>query len=405
MRASAPPTAPTFSREVVRLFQQHCQVCHHPGGLGPFSLVDYASAKPYAPLIRLYVQAGLMPPWKPAAGCGDFAAPNRLSSSEIRPIVDWVNQGSPEGDPAGLPPPMTFPATWALGTPDVIQQMPVPYTPDPMVDTFRMFPLHVRFDHDVYVDGVEVHPLATSAVHHVLVHVDATTTADSLEYQDGSPGYRIDGMGNGFPDAAFLGTWIPGDIPFRMPPGHAILIPAGGEIVLELHYHAHSGAAVTDQTMVGLHFARTHISKLVQYGIIDQTHFVVPANDPAYVVTDSWTPPQAIHLDTMGGHMHWLGHRFSATATRPDGSTECLLHIDDWDVHWQALYRYTAPVALPAGSRIDTRCEYDNTSNNPANPFNPPQDVPYGGRSDHEMCFTYFTYTWDDETVDINPSQ
>ena len=42
----APPNGPTFNKEVVRIFQDHCQTCHHPGDIGPISLMDYASAYP-----------------------------------------------------------------------------------------------------------------------------------------------------------------------------------------------------------------------------------------------------------------------------------------------------------------------------------------------------------------------
>src|ERR1700756_3748855 len=70
-----PVVAPgaTFSNEVVRIFQEHCQTCHHPGDIAPFSLMDYASTKPEAFNIRSMVQTHQMPPWKPVPGCGDFA--------------------------------------------------------------------------------------------------------------------------------------------------------------------------------------------------------------------------------------------------------------------------------------------------------------------------------------------
>src|SRR5690348_1315880 len=84
----APPvTGPTFSNEVVRIFQQHCQTCHHEGDIAPFSLVHYAEAKPYATLIKLMTQLREMPPWKPADGCGSFRDERRLSDAEIQTIA------------------------------------------------------------------------------------------------------------------------------------------------------------------------------------------------------------------------------------------------------------------------------------------------------------------------------
>src|SRR5687767_14959564 len=73
VRHPQPPTAPTFNREVVRIFQQHCQTCHREGDIAPFSLVEYKEAKPYAALIKLMTSTRKMPPWKPTDGCGSFA--------------------------------------------------------------------------------------------------------------------------------------------------------------------------------------------------------------------------------------------------------------------------------------------------------------------------------------------
>lgn len=402
-RVALPTGPPTFSREVVRVFQVRCQSCHRPGGAGPFSLVDYASARPWASRIDVMVRTRQMPPWKPSPGCGDFAAPLSLSESEIRTITDWTAAGAPEGNRDHLPPPLTFSEDWASGEPDMVLRMPVPFAPSPGQDSFRMMPTRFRFDRDVYIDGIEVRPSEPHLVHHVLVHVDTSGKAAALDDADPLPGYRYDDKGNGFDDAAFLGTWIPGDVPFRYPPGHAIKIPKGGEIVFEMHYHPASDRPGMDQTAIGLHFAEGTVRKLVNYGSVDKTGFVIPANDPAHVLTHAWTLPRSMHLLNMGGHMHWLGSRFTATAVPPDGKQECLLDIPAWDVRWQTLYRYANPHPLTAGTRIETRCQYDNTSSNPRNPFNPPRDVGYGGHADREMCFAYFTFTWDDEVVEIRP--
>ena len=43
LSATAQPATPTFNKEVVRIFQANCQNCHHPGDIGPFSMMDYAS--------------------------------------------------------------------------------------------------------------------------------------------------------------------------------------------------------------------------------------------------------------------------------------------------------------------------------------------------------------------------
>ena len=88
---------PTFSKEVVRIFQDHCQTCHHPGDIAPFSLMSYADALPRAADIKYMTQTHQMPPWKPVEGCGEFDAARVLTQSEIDTLTQWVDHGAPEG--------------------------------------------------------------------------------------------------------------------------------------------------------------------------------------------------------------------------------------------------------------------------------------------------------------------
>jgi len=85
-------------------------------------------------------------------------------------------------------------------------------------------------------------------------------------------------------------------------------------------------------------------------------------------------------------HAHYLGHDLQAFATFPDGSTKTLIHIPNWNLNWQAVYRYTLPVNLPAGTVISMRYSYDNSEDNALNPNDPPKRVTGGNRSTDEMA-------------------
>src|SRR5213595_453605 len=89
----------TFNNQVVRVFQQHCQTCHRPGEVAPFSLVAYRDAYPRRDDIRDVVRSRYMPPWKAVPGHGEFADVRRLSEAQIELIARWVADGAPEGDP------------------------------------------------------------------------------------------------------------------------------------------------------------------------------------------------------------------------------------------------------------------------------------------------------------------
>jgi hypothetical protein len=62
-----------------------------------------------------------------------------------------------------------------------------------------------------------------------------------------------------------------------------------------------------------------------------------------------------------------------------------LFNIPRWDFNWQERYYFTEPLRLPAGTRIDVEIAYDNSADNPANPFTPPQRVAFGRESTDEM--------------------
>lgn len=151
------PLAPTFSKEVVRIFQHDCQTCHRPGGLAPFSLLDYKDALAHAKSIDEEVRNRTMPPWKPVAGCGDFVGDKSLSQADIDAIHAWVAAGAPEGNPSDLPPRKDFPTDWKLGPPDVTLASTAPY---PMgaedEDEYRCFVLPYVAQKDDYLVGLSL---------------------------------------------------------------------------------------------------------------------------------------------------------------------------------------------------------------------------------------------------------
>ena len=63
---AAPDTrteALTYWDDMAPLFAEHCTSCHQEGGIAPFALDDYASAKPQAALIAAVTKSREMPPW------------------------------------------------------------------------------------------------------------------------------------------------------------------------------------------------------------------------------------------------------------------------------------------------------------------------------------------------------
>ncbi len=53
--------------------------------------------------------------------------------------------------------------------------------------------------------------------------------------------------------------------------------------------------------------------------------------------------------------------------TYPDGRTETILSIQNYDYNWQFGYQFK-PIRLPKGTKLTVIAHYDNSPNNRANP-------------------------------------
>jgi hypothetical protein len=394
VRHPLPETGPTFSREVVRIFQDHCQTCHHAGDIAPFPLVTYDDAKSHATLIRLMTMTRQMPPWKPSNGCGEFEGQRRLSDEQIATIVEWANAGAPEGNRADLPAPLVFDSQWALGEPDLVLSSPEAFTPAPGTDTYRCFTLPTNLISTAYVSAIDTHPGDRTTVHHVISFIDTTGDSVKLDEADPGPGYTCFG-GPGFDLPGTLGGWAPGMRGLQLPKGVALELPAASRVVLQVHYHPHGGAPSPDRTEFGIYFAKERPERTMRIIPLINQSFTIPPNDSNYEVTARFpipTPfPTKIWL--IAPHMHLLGRRMSVEMTLPDGTSKCLIDIPKWDFNWQGAYLYRQPIDVPAGTRLSLRAWYDNSAGNPLNPNSPPRAVSWGEATTDEMCIAFLGMT------------
>lgn len=385
----APVTGPTFSKEVVRIFQDHCQSCHHPGDVAPFSLTNYDEAKQNAVKIKLMTSTKQMPPWKPEPGCGDFADEHArtLTQAEIDTLAKWADNGAPLGNPNDQPAPLDFSGGWQLGQPDLVLQSPATYTPPSEHDEYRCFTLPTDTTTDQYVSAIDVHPGARAEVHHLITFLDTTGQSQKLDDADPAPGYQCFG-GPGFDTTGTLGGWAPGARPYTLPDDVAFALPAKARVVLQIHYHVHEGAPQPDQTQIGIYFDKQKPKKLMSILPLINMTFTIPPYTDGYKVPASFpiATPFPTHLWLIAPHMHLLGRTMHVQAEYPDGTTQCLINIPNWDFNWQGVYRYSQPMAIPAGTRFSLEATYDNDTDKP---------VSWGEQTTDEMCIAFLGFTVD----------
>src|ERR1700686_1179884 len=107
---AAAPANPTFTKDVLPIFQKSCQACHRPGQMAPFSLVTYEDARPWARSIKQKVESRYMPPWHLDRTVGQYDPDPSLSDAQIALIARWVDQGAPQGDAKDAPAAIVWPA-------------------------------------------------------------------------------------------------------------------------------------------------------------------------------------------------------------------------------------------------------------------------------------------------------
>ena len=385
--AAAHAATPTFNKDIAPILYQNCATCHHPGEVAPFSLLTYSDAAKRAGLIAVITAKRVMPPWKPEPGFGSFANERRLTDQQISLIREWAKAGAPEGDPRDQPAPPVFSAGWEGGQPDKVLTMSkaVSVAADGP-DQYRCFVLPLNEDHDVYLSGLEFRPGNRRVVHHALIFADSTGMARQLAAASPDGGYTCFG-GPKFPPVALLGGWAPGATPPPAAPELSQRLPAGTDVVVQIHYHP-SGKPEQDQSSIGVKFSgpptkgRTGI-------ILSNRRIDIPAGDPHYVVKESVTLPRDVDVFGITPHAHYLGKEMKVEAELPGGTVLPMIWIKDWDFNWQGQYRYQQPLHLPKGTRISMEYVYDNSDNNPRNPTHPPVRVKWGEETRNEMAVLF----------------
>jgi Tfp pilus assembly protein PilF/mono/diheme cytochrome c family protein len=380
-----PPTVVTFTRDIAPILWQHCASCHRPQQLGPFSLVTFEDVRPRSRELARAVNGRQMPPWKPEPGHGDFVGVRRLSDAQIALIERWVAQGSRQGDPSDLPPPPTWAPGWQLGQPDLVVSMPEPYQlAGNGPDIFRTFVVPIPLTGRRYVRAMEFNPGNFKAVHHANIKIDQTPLSREWDDAEAGPGYEGGGSREAkFPDGHFLG-WTPGQSPRVSPRGMSWRLDPGSDLVIELHLMP-TGATEPVRASVGLFFTDEPPTQTPYMLRIGRQDLDIAAGTRDYVNADSYKLPVDVDVLGVQPHAHYLARDVHGVATLPDGSTRELISIKDWDFHWQDVYQFVTPLALPRGTVVSMRYTYDNSAANPHNPSKPPRRVTFGQTSSSEM--------------------
>jgi len=394
--AYAPPAGaqasvvPTFAKDVAPIFQQNCQACHRPGAIAPMSLMTYTEVRPWAPVIRDRVAHRKMPPYfvDRRVGIQEFKDDRGLTDEQIATIVAWIDSGAPEGDPADLPPPVSFQdgAEWTLTRvmgrePDLIVPIPQPFlVPGDGPNWWVDFVSETGLTEDRYIQAYETRPTPEGfpVVHHAITSM-FTGDPDDPEWQVGFSEYALGKTGDIFPTNS------------------GQLIKANTKLLWNVHYSANpSGEDTWDQTRMALWLHPRDVEpkyRLQRGGIGSGVQDLdIPPHSEAVRVDGYTILKENVRIAIFQPHLHNLGSRQCLEVIYPDGRVQTL-SCANWDFGWHIAYTYADDVQplIPKGSVIHLISWHNNSESNPwAN--DPDNWVGWGNRSTDEMAFAHISF-------------
>jgi len=379
----------TFTKDIAPIFQKSCQSCHRPGTAVPMSLVTYAEVRPWAKAIRARVIKREMPPWHldKTTGIRQYKNDISLSDDAVAKIVQWVDSGALEGNPADMPPPRQFASdkTWFIGEPDLIATTDTDFTmyprgPDWWIDQYGT----LNLTEDRWIKAMEVKPTNPKVVHHSVVYViepdaPAGTPDTGVELTE----YAVGKYGDTFAENT------------------GRLLKAGTRLRFDMHYFA-TGKEERNGMIIGFKFypkgfVPKYDVRSVAIRNIPNDELEVPPN--SVVRTDGYYRlTRNARIDAFQPHMHMRGRGMTLEAINLDNTTTILSSVDHFDFNWHINYVYADEVAplLPAGTVLHMIGIHDNTAANPRNP-DPNMWAGFGERSVDDMVQVWLDIVYLDD--------
>jgi len=396
----ASDTPVTFTKDVARILQQKCEACHREGSMAPMSLVTYEETRPWAMSIKDEVSARRMPPWHidKTVGIHEFENDRSLTNEQIATIVRWVDDGAPKGDPGDMPAPLEWPEeqVWSFaekfGEPDLILKSPSYKVPDawykPVVETGLTEPRWVR--------AIEIRPSTIEGrkvIHHALARLEQEEPDEDQTNADEEAAIG----------AGLFMEWAVGKQGEIMRPGSGKLLLPGSRIIWDIHYHSVGEDIETSAELAVYLYPKGEEPKHRQ--VLGIFHAIQGGPRGLDIPPNTVTVHQGFHVMKKAGrvenfqpHMHLRGKAMSMEAILPDGKTELLSFVDNFEFNWHVNYVYAEDAAplFPKGTMLRFTSWHDNTTANRYNP-DPTQWVGWGDRTVDEMAHAWVNITYMDD--------
>jgi hypothetical protein len=420
---------PVFSKDIAPIIYKNCTPCHRPGSGAPFNLVNYEDVKRHLHTLQLSINERLMPPWPADTSYSRFKDEKVMTQNEINLFNKWVENGAPIGEKAAIPKPPTNYNQSIFGKPDMVVSMDTFFIPGNNKDNFIMLKIPYELPADTFIKAIEIIPGNKKLVHHINAHLvqyeiqskknfNSGVEFVDTEIHDKANAYKLLSLQND--DGTYplltpsVSNYLPGvETAFYPDNIGGYSVKRKGVILLDNIHYGPSPVDTYDVSSFNIFFNPEPPKRPVKEMILG-TSGISPVVPPLIIppnqrktFTTSFVVPQTISLLTINPHMHLLGVSFLAYVILPNGDTIPLIRIPKWDFRWQYFYTFQSILKISAGSKIVAEGIYDNTENNPLNPYHPPQIISEregSMRTTDEMfqlICTYIPYQDGDEKINL----
>jgi Cu/Ag efflux protein CusF len=331
-------TTVQFDREIVRILDDHCVMCHVDKGLA-FPLVTYEQTYAARWQIRMDALDRHMAPWAAARGIGDFANDNSLTQPEIDFLASWAESFGPRNNgevytqataTATASAPTLVQAhvdvdRWVLGKPDLLLRLAANTVKPLETPLIKRTVIDPKLTHETWLRGLEYRPGDRRVVHAVSFTVEET--------------------------GQWLGSWTPWRGFVSLPATLAYRLPAGAHIVADIHYYGAKESAV-DEGSVGLYFSDSPSPRAVVDVVLEPTATTKLDSDMNLM---AFQPQLAPGLQSI-----------EVAARMPDGTRQVLLFAQDIPLQWPTPYVFGTPIALSRGTELSVIEHYGSAASSPA---------------------------------------
>ena len=255
-----------------------------------------------------------MPPWRAAAGFGDFANDPSLTPAEMELLAAWADRGAREGQRADV---AIAPVSADDPPPDLVLR---PANEHRITGPRHTFDLALDGTRERWLRGWHFRPGNPAAV----------TQAEISIVSEGP-----------------IGTWVPAESAVTLPEGMAYRLPPRATLRLDVRYKKTNADAV-DRSELALYFSKAPRR--------EARHLIVPCG--------TTRTAQDLRILSIRPSLESFGDSMEIVARRPDGGIAPLGWFRKYPPHYRATYRYRDPVPLPRSSLIelrsaDTTCTVD----------------------------------------------